>query len=317
MSAPGHLTRGAEAFSIGVSSRTRVMVQNASRQPVYRESAEAVSISALPGAHCRMQLHSPQIAASIRPGQFVNVSPPLGTALLRRPLGVYRTVDGSCIELVFKLVGRGTEALAKVRPGEKVDVIGPLGNGFELGGRPPETAILVAGGFGTAPLFPLAAALRGKVRRTYLFVGTEEDLPLEVSDSSMHASFVDPDVNVTLTDFEAIGVVARAASQRERKGFYPGFVTDLLEKLLHHKAPLGEAKLYACGPWPMMKKTAEIAVEHQIACDVLLEERMGCGIGACMSCVVRVVTPDGRPEYVRACVEGPVLNAADVDWEVR
>ncbi len=286
----------------------------ASGQRVHREAASVIQVSILPGGHCRLRVRAPRIAADAKPGQFVNVSAPLDSAVLRRPLGVYRKADGEDIELLFKQVGRGTRALLGCRPGDVLDVIGPLGNGFDLSGKLPETAVLVAGGFGIAPLYPLAAALAGRVKRTYLFVGTEEDLPLAISDSSMQASFVDPEVKVTLKDFEDMGVVARVATLREREGFYRGLVTELLEQLLHHPTPLGAVKVYACGPWAMLKKTAAIAREHELPCDVLLEERMGCGIGACMSCAVRVLDASGRASYVRACVEGPVFDAAAVDW---
>jgi len=289
----------------------------ASDRPVYRESAPAVEVLPLPGGHCRLKLRAPSIAAAVRPGQFVNVAPPLDSALLRRPLGVYRTFDETDIELLFKVVGRGTAALAGVRAGDEIDLIGPLGNGFDLSGKLPDTAVLVAGGFGIAPLHPLALALRDKVAHMFLFVGTEEELPLEISDSSMHLSFVDPKVTVALTDFEALGAKSRVATLRQRPGFFRGLVTDLLEKFLHGSEAAAGAKIYACGPWAMLKRTAAAAAEHDLPCDVLLEERMGCGIGACMSCAVRIKGDDGAPAYVRACVEGPVFDAAVIDWDAK
>jgi dihydroorotate dehydrogenase electron transfer subunit len=286
-------------------------------ETVFREAAPVIDITALPGAHCRLRLRAPAVAAAVRPGQFVNVRPPLDAALLRRPLGVYRTFDETDLELLFKVVGRGTRALADVTPGQEIDLIGPLGNGFDLSGEPPRTAVLVAGGFGIAPLHPLALALRDRAERIFLFVGTEEDLPLEMSDSSLHASFVDPDVSATLTDFETLGVVGRVASLRPRPGFFRGLVTDLLDRFLDHPEFEGPARLYACGPWVMLRKTAAAAARHAIPCDVLVEERMGCGVGACMSCAVRLKGADGEPVYVRACVEGPVFDAACVDWDAK
>ncbi|MFO7897777.1 MAG: dihydroorotate dehydrogenase electron transfer subunit [Planctomycetota bacterium] len=289
----------------------------ASGSPVHRAAAPVVAVTARAGGHCRLRLRAPAIAADARPGQFVNVAPPLATTLLRRPLGVHRAIDGRDIELLFKAVGKGTIALAAAREGDELDVIGPLGNGFDLEGDLPETAVLVAGGFGLAPLYPLAAALRGRADRIYLFVGTEEDLPLETSDSRVHLSFVDPDVKVTLPDFEALGARCRVATLGDRPGFYKGLVTELVEKLLAGSEPLGRTKLYGCGPWAMLKKTAAIAREHGLDCDVLVEERMGCGIGACMSCAVLVHGDDGRPVYVRACVEGPVFDARSVVWDAK
>lgn len=283
-------------------------------KPVHRESASVVGVSSLPGGHCRLRLRVPSIAASAAPGQFVNVSPPLDIAILRRPLGVYRTCDDTDIEVLFKTVGKGTAALAGASEGDSLDVIGPLGNGFDLSGQLPDVAILVGGGFGLVPLFPLAAALRESGKDVYVFVGTEEALPVRVADSCMRLSFIDSDVSATLTDFEDLGAAARVATGEPREGYFQGLVTDLLETFLHHPEFSGAAKLYACGPWPMLKKTAAIADEHELPCDVLLEERMGCGIGACMSCAVRIKGEDGEPVYVRGCVEGPVFDAAIVDW---
>ena len=100
-------------------------------------------------------------------------------------------------------------------------------------------------------------------------------------------------------------------------GYLHGLVTNLLEKLLSQPEPLGRAKVYACGPWAMLRRTAAIAAEHRLDCDVLLEERMGCGIGACMSCAVRIKGKQGEPVYARVCVDGPVFDAAIVDWDAK
>ena len=286
-------------------------------KPVNRESASVVSVSSLPGGHCRLRLRAPAIAASSTPGQFVNISPPLDIAILRRPLGVYRTCDGTDIELLFKTVGKGTAAMAGLSEGDSLDIIGPLGNGFDLSGKLPDVAILVGGGFGLVPLFPLAAALRDSGKDVYVFVGTEEALPVKVTDSRMRLSFIDSDVSATLIDFEDLGAAARVATGERCDGYFHGLVTDLLETFLHHPEFSGAAKIYACGPWAMAKKTAAIAVEHALPCDVLLEERMGCGIGACMSCAVRIKGEDGEPVYARACVEGPVFDAATIDWNAK
>ena len=116
---------------------------------------------------------------------------------------------------------------------------------------------------------------------------------------------------------EALGAVARVATLRKRPGFFHGLATDLLERFLHGPEPVGDARVFACGPWAMLKRTAVIAAEHGVPCDVLVEERMGCGIGACMSCAVRIRNENGEAEYVRACVEGPVFDAAVIDWDAK
>lgn len=238
-----------------------------------------------------LELDAPEIAADAVPGQFVHVR--VGTdldPLLRRPISIlFAEKHTGIIRLLVKQVGRGTELMALKSHGT-LDVIGPLGNGFAL---PPEgkDVLLVAGGVGVAPLIFFADVLQtspGHHSARGLYGGaTQEHLPL-------------------WTDFggrcEEFYVATEDGSAGEQ-----GLVTDLLPEQLRR----GDLQaVYTCGPRPMMAKVAATALEHGLPCYASLEQWMGCGVGACMGCVV----PATAGGYVRVCKDGPVFDAAQIDW---
>ncbi len=231
------------------------------------------------------------------PGQFVMLSPGAETGavrtdpLLPRPMAVYReTRNGGAaeIEILFKVHGRGTALLAEVRPGQRVRLVGPLGRGFALP-DPGERALLVAGGTGVASVFELAArcAARGKEPPTVL-LGARSAGDL-----------------MGYEDFEALDVPVRLTTEDGSQGTR-GRVTDLLEPLLG-----GPARVYACGPTPMMRRAAEIAERAGRPCVVSLENPMACGFGVCLGCAAPL--RDGGIALV--CCDGPVFDAARVAWE--
>ena len=299
--------------------------------------------------HVRMRLDAPGIAGSARPGQFVNVrcaavpsgsrvfdhwqqlaeaGPAAGGAvrtLLMRPFAVHRAwksgPNAGQIEVLFKVVGRGTRALAAKSPGESVDLLGPLGRGFDLERCARlSTAVVVAGGVGVAPLFPLVEFLRANHVRTLVIVGamTEKDIPIDTADSRVALSFMEtkPEAAITAEEFRALGCEVGIVLMQGTKG-YSGLPTEMLDRFLHHTegGALGEARVFTCGPWAMMRAVAAHAAEHDVACDALLEERMGCGVGACMACSIRVREPGGKVVRRRVCVEGPVFDSSEVIWD--
>ena len=321
---------------------------------IFGEQATVLATKALDPLHVRMTLEAPHIAATARPGQFVNVvcgPTDLGTCvfdtwesfldhrqmhqmerrfggrLLRRPFAVHR-LDISDrparrFDILFKIVGKGTAALAEAAAGSKLDVLGPLGSGFNLrAAEEAHTAILVAGGVGLAPLYLLAQHLRARGREVYAFIGAldESQIPIETADSDVPLSFVESTEEVFLTsrDFERLGVKVGITTEQGRRG-YRGYPTDLLAQYLtaYRSSALRNVRVYACGPWAMMRQAARIAETARVECEVLLEERMGCGVGACMACSVRVKRPDGAMAQKRICVDGPVFDAREVCWDER
>ena len=235
---------------------------------------------------------------SAKPGQFVMVR--IGSEvdpLLRRPfslLGMIHEQDRvTGIEILFKVVGKGTERLSRCKTGDRLSVIGPLGNAFLV----PETCrrlILVAGGLGVPPIRFLAHRLlaqEGSLSRCMVFVGgrSKDDL-------------------VCLTEFDLPGFLLDISTDDGSQG-NPGVVTRSLKKALDAEpADL----ICACGPHGMLKAVAEIAIQRDIACQVSIEAMMACGMGACLGCAVAVRDDDAR--YRHVCMDGPVFDAHRLKW---
>ena len=253
----------------------------------------------------RIRLHTPELARAIRPGQFLMLRlPGSSDPLLGRPFALYDTaLDESgrptAVDIVYLVVGRMTGLLAGVRPGGRVGVWGPLGNGFpELHGL--DHVGLVAGGIGQTPFLAHVRELLGRrgyggrparqaVRRVSLYYGVRT-----------------ADLAAGVKDFRNAGAEVRLASDDGTIGF-KGFVTQLLQE-----APRPQ-HLVGCGPEPMLRALAELARQWGVPCHLSLETPMACGVGICFSCVTRVRTADGW-DYRRVCVDGPVFDAAALAW---
>jgi dihydroorotate dehydrogenase electron transfer subunit len=282
-----------------------------------RSFPRLVTSQPLPGGHHRLVLSDPALAAAARPGQFVHiwchppneVGLPPSQALLRRPLSIARTRGRSRLELIFKVAGAGTRLLASRRPGDRLDLIGPLGNGFSLpapGGR----ALLVAGGIGIAPLLGLADALLKRRTEVLLAAGarSDRDFPLPVSRRQGQAR---------LRELEAADCRTFFVSEDKERLLISQWLEENLPRLLNGKR---KCSLFAVGPWAMMRRVTEIAGEAGLRCQVSLEERMACGVGACRSCVVRIrpakePSPGRGGEFKTICRDGPVFPGELVVWE--
>jgi len=243
------------------------------------------------GDHFRLIVDAPAIGRDARPGQFVMVKVSEGSSpLLRRPLGIH-DADRNGFELFFRVAGQGTEILSRKRPDERLDVIGPLGRGFTVASK-GETAALVGGGRGIAPLFFLARALKASGARPVVFYGGRRlaDIPLR-------------------DRLEKTGFELQCSTDDGSFGF-AGFVTALVDKELARVKP---AIVYACGPDPMMKALAAITAKHGLAAEFSLESIMGCGIGACWGCVHRIRNENGDG-WVKICEEGPVFPGERILW---
>jgi dihydroorotate dehydrogenase electron transfer subunit len=247
-------------------------------------------------------LDAPAIAERARPGQFVMVKPARGTdPLLRRPFSIFEVLTGADgrpagVTLLNKRVGVGTTLLYQVEPGRRLACLGPLGRPFTLIDAPAE-AWLVAGGVGLAPFATLAAALRARGVAVTLFYGGRRSADLFYTEL-----------------FERLGASLTLATEDGSRG-RRGLVTVPLGEALAARAGAPPLTLYACGPTPMMRAVARLAADHARPAEVSLEQVMGCGLGGCYSCVVRVRRGEQPPHFVRSCVEGPVFDAREVVWE--
>jgi dihydroorotate dehydrogenase electron transfer subunit len=251
----------------------------------------------------RIRLTAPREFASARPGQFVMVRVGNGIdPLLRRPLAIFDVgapapESGNAtvwFEMLYRAVGKGTALLSARRETDDLDILGPLGAGFDLGGDDGEK-LLVGGGIGLAPLYRLATALVKRQSPVRLFAGgrTCGDL-------------------LCLADFEHLGVDCHCATEDGSFGTR-GLVTTALDRHLDDLA--GKAALYACGPDGLLRALAKIAAKRALPCQVSLEGHMACGVGACLGCVATgrkhsVQTPD----YRCICTEGPVFESSELQW---
>ena len=258
-----------------------------------------------------LSLAAPEIAAAARPGQFVMIKTSGGQdPLLRRPFSIFEIlVDGDNaplgISIFNKRVGAGTTLLSRVETGARLPLLGPLGRPFEPI-DPPAEAWMVAGGVGLAPFVTLAAALAARATPTTLFYGARRAEELYCVDL-----------------FDALGVNVVLSTEDGSRGVR-GRITVPLGAALEQR-PLGNpVKLYVCGPTPMMRACAQLAQRHGRACDVSLEQVMGCGLGGCYSCVVLAKGADGgpstglgsgKPHHTRTCIEGPVFDAQRIVWD--
>jgi dihydroorotate dehydrogenase electron transfer subunit len=248
----------------------------------------------------RLRLHAPDLARAIRPGQFLMLRLPQSSdPLLGRPFALYDTVldergEPVAVDVVYLVVGKLTGLLATVRPGDRVAVWGPLGNGF-----PDFTGVdhiaLVAGGIGQTPFLAHIRDLLG----TRGYGGCP---PRQMARQvSLYYGVRTADLAAGVEDFRAAGATVHLASDDGSLGFR-GFVTQLVEQQPKPQHLVG------CGPEPMLHALAALARRWQVPCHVSLETPMACGLGICFSCVTPVQTGDGW-DYRRVCVDGPIFDA--------
>lgn len=273
-------------------------VSPARRARVAQQPAEVIATRRV-GAYQHLTLVAPDVAELARPGQFVAlaVGGETTSTLLRRSFSIYKVSPsgtyGGTVEIVVSAVGAGTRWIATRQVHDTVDVVGPLGRAFPLPTE-PVACVLVGGGYGSAPLYWLAAELRGRGCHVEMVLGAAgEDRLFGV----VEARRTSDGVTVTTDD--------GSAGTR-------GWVSDVLPEVITRT---GAGVVYGCGPMAMLRSVTEVAIAHDAVAQVAVEEAMACGIGICMTCVIPVVGRDGLTRMVRSCVEGPVFRGDRVRWD--
>jgi dihydroorotate dehydrogenase electron transfer subunit len=280
-----------------------------------------------PGQFVQVSCRPPEMGAAEREVEWTDGQPPTLSsdesagplAFLRRPFslaGRRDTPGGVELDFIHRVVGVGTNWLARLRDGDAVDVLGSLGNRFTLPAL-GSTAVLVGGGVGIPPMIYLAEKLAGRPAVAFSGALSKDLLPLGLRGEASAEGEPVP----VIEEFSRHGIPAVVTTDDGSYGFR-GFVTQALERYLdrHHRP--GSAVVYTCGPEPMMKRVAEIAANRGLECQVAVERAMACGMGTCQSCCIRVRKPDpsqpplvGRDWCYRlACTDGPVFRGADLLW---
>lgn len=245
----------------------------------------------------KMTVESPKIAKRFAPGQFfqIRVSPTSDSPLLRRPFAPSQ-VEGETFSFIYQMVGEGTEAMTRLKPGAEAGILGPLGNGYKLP-RKGMRAVLVGGGCGTPSLRLLGEVLTARGVEVFSVIGAQTACTLLEKSALKRISTL----LAVATDDGSAGVQGHAVAATE----------ILLNEIGEKPTP----QLFACGPYPMLKGLTALARMRDLRLQVSLEERMACGFGACMGCAVPIVADneDGFV-YQRVCADGPVFDAREVVW---
>lgn len=239
----------------------------------------------------KMSFSAEKIAKEIQPGQFFQIKCTDSIyPLLRRPFSLHR-IDGDNIEIFYKVVGKGTKILSGKKSQSEIDVIGPLGNGFEIN-HTIDTVILLSGGMGFAPLTALAYKIRELIpgRKMYALLGAKTKTEI-----------------LCARDFSQTGAEILITTEDGSLG-KKGVITELFYQCISGCQPQ-DIDIYACGPNAMLKSVSHIAKEHNLNCQISLEERMACGTGVCMGCAVKTING-----YKLTCKDGPIFDARQLQW---
>ncbi|MBW1679776.1 MAG: dihydroorotate dehydrogenase electron transfer subunit [Deltaproteobacteria bacterium] len=253
----------------------------------------------------RMVLSGPFEDFSPRPGQFIMLRVGNGyDPLLRRPFAAYRlnTLKGFFVEIFYKVVGHGTRMMSSMFPDTRLELLGPLGNGFKIPDK-ISTAFILAGGMGIVPLRGLIRHfIDRKTESIHVFIGAR---------SASHFLFQQ--------EFQEMEISFQVSTEDGSAGHH-GLVTELFSQFLNNFSSMDEDDkiCFACGPLPMLETVARITSRFRLSCQVSLESRMACGIGACLGCAVKLRNQNynyqGPDKYVRVCLEGPVFDAREIEW---
>jgi dihydroorotate dehydrogenase electron transfer subunit len=243
------------------------------------------------GEYRILRLAAPETGPLVRPGQFLHLQiPQLGERILRRPFSIYQAGPED-VAVLYKAVGRGTEAMRHLAVGDEVNIIGPLGNGYPHADR-SKMPVLVAGGYGNAALFILAQRME---KKGIAFFGGRSAIDI-----------------LLVKEFETLGWDVRPTTDDGSMGTQ-GLVTAAFDPWMEEQEK-SNIELFVCGPNPMLKAMGDRAIEHNFTAWLSLDKNMACGVGACLTCVIKRRTADGW-EWARCCKDGPIFESREIIWE--
>lgn len=256
---------------------------------IYQEQSRIIQNIQIATGYFYLVVESPRIAADAQPGQFAEIRvTDTMDPLLRRPISFFHYGDGR-LEFIYRVVGHGTDLLSRRIAGESLDLLGPLGKGFDQSQVQGRKVVVLGGGMGIIPLYPLILQLQKNGVDYHILNGARNREEL-----------------LLLERFEQAGLPFSAITDDGSYG-EKGLITTLLQDQLNAKQV---EFVCACGPHAMLRAVAAMLAASQIPCQVSLEEKMACGLGACLGCVV--MTTSGQ--YRKVCKDGPVFTSTDIAW---
>jgi len=258
-----------------------------------QENARVIENKEVAKEHYKLTISSKYISSHAEPGQFIQIRCSDKTdPLLRRPFSIHRINSSrNEIEIMYRVIGKGTKLLMKAQIGSEIDILGPLGTGFNID-KKKQVAVFVGGGCGIAPLFTSAEQAKKKIKAVYAIIGANNH-----------------DGVLCESDFNELGTETIVTTDDGSYG-RKALASDILLELLSSKLKAPSTVIIACGPKAMLKAVAEIAHQYKIDCQVSLDEWMACGIGACKGCAVK--TTSG---YKMVCKDGPVFDSKEIIWQ--
>ncbi len=285
-------------------------MNNTHHNTIFDEQATILSQQKFDGNQFILRVQAPLCAANALPGSFAHVQcgPEL---LLRRPLSIMNAdADAGWVDILYKIVGKGTCLLSQRRVGEKLAWLGPIGKGFDLHPDRP-LRLLIGGGVGLPPMVFLSHWLQQQqtAATSFVIMGSEVPFPFKLQTSSLAFAGTSDDINASMPLLNEWKISNRLCSLQGFPGCHQGFVTDLAKLWLDTLDPteLQQVEIFSCGPTAMLKAVSQIAKNYAVACQVSLEEYMACAVGGCAGCVVKVKTDSGTA-MKRVCVDGPVFS---------
>ncbi len=257
--------------------------------PQYQIHAPITATKQITADIFRITLHAPAIADSAQPGQFVMVKTTEGyDPLLRRPFSIHDVPDNQHIRLLYKVLGKGTVFLSQLKKGQKINIVGPLGNKFKFDKH--TKGFVVGGGMGIAPLLFLSRRLKKNLANSNFTV-------------LLGARNID-EIKPLADDFLALDLPIHCATDDGSYGHH-GFVTELFPDTTTHSD-----MVFVCGPTPLMAAMSKKCEAHNISCQASLETHMACGLGACLGCTIHA----SDFSYKHVCKHGPIFDASEVLW---
>jgi dihydroorotate dehydrogenase electron transfer subunit len=288
-------------------------VSDTHRGTIFLEEARVISQLAYDAEQFVLRLAAPRAASHALPGTFAHLTCDASIPM-RRPLSIMRAnAAAGWIEILYKVVGAGLQALAARKAGDSVSVLAPIGRPFSVQPARPRP-LLLGGGVGIPPMVFLAERLKEqRAYRPLVLMGSEVPFPFRARPSATLIAGMPAGTIACMPLLEEWGVPSRLASKADFPGCYCGFVTELAAEYLGSltAAQLKEVEIFSCGPTAMLRASAALARRFEVPCQVSLEEFMACGVGGCAGCAVEVRTADGSA-MKRVCVDGPVFDAYTV-----